>query len=186
LTEQEIRQNYLSGLRLKINKKNTRDIGYKAKGLVARYLFDEKKEDVIHDSGSVLNPVNLFIPKYIRFKSESFLSFSIGSLQDKSRFSDIIINILIFIPLGALIHGMLRTRYGLTLMISLATLLAGTLFTLGVESIQYFSMTRNSSLIDVSANMTGTAIGVVIERVYQLFLDYQADRLQMFLYDRKE
>ena len=81
---------------------------------------------------------------------------------------------------------MLRDQWGLTLKISLAALLAGTLFTLGVESIQHFSLTRNSSLIDVATNMSGTALGVAIDRVYNLFLNYRAERLQMLLHDRTE
>ena len=186
LTEQEIGQNYFSGLRLKINNESTKHKGFKGKGPVARYLFDEGKGNVIHDSGSSLNPVNLVMPNYIRLKTEPFLGVSIDYLQNKSQISDIIINILIFIPLGILIHGMLRTRFGLTLKISMATLLTGTLFTLSIESLQYFLLTRNSSLIDVCTNMTGTAIGIVMDRAYHLFLNYQAERLQMMLYDRKE
>ena len=81
---------------------------------------------------------------------------------------------------------MLRTRCGLTLKISLAALLAGTLFTFGVESMQHFSMTRNSSLIDIFVNMTGTALGIATDRAYNLFLDYRAEGLQMRLYDRTE
>ena len=146
LTEQEIRNNYLSEFQSKVNmhppvlwkKRNTKDTGFKAKGPVVRYLFDEGKGNVIHDTGSGLKPVNLFIPEYIRPTNKPFLDFSSDYLHSKSQFSDIIINILIFIPLGILIHGMLRTRYGLTLKISLATLLAGTLFSLGVESITTF------------------------------------------------
>jgi len=77
----------------------------------------------------------------------------------------VIINILIFILLGILLHGMLSVRWGLTLKISLVALLAGTLFTLGVESMQHLSLARDSSLIDVSTNMTGTALSIVIDRV---------------------
>ena len=80
--------------------RDIKDTDFKGKGPVARYMFDEGKEDVIHDSGSVSNPVNLFMPNYIRRKTEAFLSFSIGSLHNNSQFSDIIINILIFIPSG--------------------------------------------------------------------------------------
>jgi len=65
-------------------------------------------------------------------------------------------------------------------------LLTGTLFTLSIESLQYFLLTRNSSLIDVCTNMTGAAIGIVMDRAYHLFLNYQAERLQMLLYDRKD
>jgi VanZ family protein len=214
LTKKEIRQNYLSGLRSKVNKGDTKDVDIKAKGLVARflfylselhskvnnwgmkradakakslvarYLFNEGKGDVIHDSGSVLNPMNLYMP--IKLKVKPFLSFSIDSLDSKSQFSDIIINILIFIPLGIFIHGMLRNRFGLTLKISILGLLVGTLFTLGVESIQHFSMTRDSSLIDVFTNTTGIVIGIMIDRVYTMFLNDQAERLRKLLYDRIE
>ena len=177
LTGDEIRQNYLTGIEHKVKEGNTRHANFRAKGPVVRYLFDEKKGDLISDSGSGLNPVNLYMPKYVKRKTKPFLDISIDYLQNNSWISDIIINILIFIPFGILIHGMLRTRYGLTLKISLATLIAGTLFSLGVESLQHFSMTRNSSLIDVSTNMTGVAIGIVMDRFYILFLNIQAKHL---------
>jgi VanZ family protein len=175
LTEKEIRKNYLSGLH------STELNEFEEKGPVTRYLFDEGKSDVIHDSGSVTKPVNLFMPKYITPKKEPFLGLSVEYLKNKLQISDIIINILIFIPLGILLHGMLRTRFGLTLKISLAALVAGTLFSLGVESIQYFSITRNSSFVDVITNMMGVATGTVLYRVYNLFLKHQAQRLQMLI-----
>jgi len=184
LTEKEIRQNYLSGLPSQIDPGRMDGTSVKTKVPVTRYLFDHGKGDVIHDSGSELSPMNLFIPKHIQQAAKPFLEFSKSYLNSKSGFSDAIINILIFIPLGILMHGMLRTRYGLTLKISLAALLAGTLFTLGAESMQHFSVTRNSSLIDVSTNMTGIALGIAIDRVYDLFLNYRAERLQMLLCDR--
>ena len=179
MTEKEIRQNYLSGLPSQIDPGRLDGTAVKAKVPVTRYLFDHGKGDVIHDSGSELSPVNLFIPKYIQQAAKPFLDFSKSYINSTSGFSDAILNILIFIPLGILIHGMLRIRCGLTLKISLAALLAGTLFTLGVESMQHFSLTRNSSLIDVAANMSGTALGIAMDRVYNLFLNYRAERLQM-------
>ena len=194
LTEQEIHNHYLSEFQSKINtyppvlwrNGSTKDTGFKAKGPVVRYLFNEGKENVIHDSGSLLNPLNLYMPKDIRLNFKPFLGVSSDYLKNNSKYSDIIINILIFIPLGIFIHGMIGARYGITLKISLITLLVGTLFSLSIESLQYFSMSRNSSLIDVSTNMTGTAIGIALYRVYNLFLNYQAKRLRMLLYDRKE
>jgi VanZ family protein len=184
LTEKEIRQNYLSGLPSQIDPGRMDGTAVKTKVPVTRYLFDHGKGDVIHDSGSDSSSVNLFIPKYIQQAAKPFLEFSKSYINSKSGFSDAIINILIFIPLGILMHGMLRTRYGLTLKISLAALLVGTLFTLGAESMQHFSFTRNSSLIDVSTNMTGIVLGIAIDRVYDLFLNYRAERLQMLLCDR--
>ena len=193
ITEQEIRNNYLSEFQSKGNTHpsvlwrnvSKKDTCLKTKGFLLRYLFDERKGRMIHDSGSSLTPVNLLIPEYIRSINKPFLDISSDYLHSKSQFSDIIINILIFIPLGMLIHGMLRSRRQLTLKISLATLLIGTLFSLSVESLQYFSMTRNSSIVDVATNMTGIAIGIVIDRFYHYFFNYRAKQLQMLLYDRK-
>ena len=182
----EIRRNYLSGLPSRIDPGKTEGSAVKSRSPVIRYLFDQGKGDVIHDSGSKLSAANLFIPKYIQQTTKPFLDFSEDYINGKSGFSDMIINILILIPLGILIHGMLRSRCGLTLKISLAALLAGTLFTLAVESIQYLSLTRNSSLVDVSTNMTGTALGIAIDRAYELFLNYRAERLQMLLPDRTD
>ena len=186
LTKKEIRWNYLSGMWSKENKEKMENDGFKVKIPVARYLFSESKGDTIYDSGSNLSPVNLFMPKYIWGGTQPFLYFQKDYFKSHRWFSDVIINILIFIPLGILLHGMLRVRYGLTLKISLAALLAGTLFTLGVESMQHFSLTRNSSFIDVTMNMSGTALGIAMDRVYNLFLNYRAERLQLLLYDRTE
>jgi len=186
LTEHEIRQHYLSGLKLNIPNEGTRDIAFKAKGPVTRYLFDEGKGDVIHDTGSGVNSINLSMPKYIRHKRKPFLGVSAGQLNSLSQFSGIILNILIFIPLGIFIHGVLRARYGLTMKTSLTTLIAGTLFILSVESLQYFSVTRNSEMIDVLTNMTGIVIGITIDRLYNLYLNNRVKHLQMLLYDRKE
>lgn len=184
LTKQEIRENYLSGVPhktntrppVKLSKGNINRSDIEVKGPVARYFFDEGKGHIIHDSGSDLSPVNLFIPKYIENKVEPFFDISMDYLKKNFRPSDIILNILIFIPLGILIHGMLRTRYGATLKISLITLLAGTLFSISIESLQHFSMTRDSSLIDVFTNMSGVAIGIVIGRFYNHFLIYKTIR----------
>jgi VanZ family protein len=194
LTQQEVHQNYLSGPRHRTNarspvlwrKENTKQAAFTKRGPVVRYLFDEKKGDVIHDSGVIPKPVNLSIPGYINHEIRPFLGVETDYLKSNSDILDIFINVLIFIPLGIILCGMLSTRYGITLKMSLATLLCGTLFSLGIESLQYFSMTRSSSLIDVATNMTGVAMGIVMDRCYYLFLNHQAKHLQMLLYDRKE
>lgn len=65
-------------------------------------------------------------------------------------------------------------------------LLVGTLFSLMVESLQHFSMTRNSSVIDIFMNMTGTGIGILIDRVFNLCLNFQAKRFHMLMFNRIE
>jgi hypothetical protein len=75
LTEKEVRRNYLSGIRSKVNKEKITNDGFEAKIPVTRYLFSEGKGDKILDSGSNLSPANLFIPKYIRRGTKSFIYF---------------------------------------------------------------------------------------------------------------
>jgi VanZ family protein len=194
LTDREIHNNYLSGFQSKIKtdkpilwrKGTPKHAVFKEEDPIVRYLFNEGQGNMIHDSGSVSNPINLTIPKYISHELKPFLNASTDYLRNEARYSDIIINILIFIPLGIFLQGFLRVRYGLTMKISFATLICGTLFALIIESLQYFSATRASSLIDVATNMIGIAIGIVMEVCYIYFLNYQAKRLQMFLYDRKD
>ena len=180
LAEKEIQQHYLSGLHLKRNQESTNLNTFILKDPVARYVFDEGRGNVFHDIGSASNPVGLFMPQYINLNRNPFLGTWSGDL------ADIIINILIFIPLGILIHGMLRTRFEMTIKISFLTLLLGTVFTLSIESMQYFSITRYSSIIDVFTNTMGVAIGIVADRIYMLYLDHQVSRLQKYLYDQEK
>jgi glycopeptide antibiotics resistance protein len=44
-------------------------------------------------------------------------------------------------------------------------MVAGTLFSLMMESLQYLIISRDSSLIDVINNSVGTALGIVAERI---------------------
>ena len=185
LTEKEIRKNFFAGLPSQLHRGHTKKAGVKANAPLTRYLFDNRTGDIIYDSGSKLTPMNLyFLPKYFQQATKPFLDFSKHIISSKSGFSDAIINILIFIPLGILIHGTLKVRFGLTLRLSLVALLAVTLFSFCVESLQHLSLTRHSSLLDIFTNMTGTTLGIVIDRGYNRYLNYRAECLQTLLHDR--
>jgi hypothetical protein len=183
LSGDKIRHNYYTGLRARENEASMKIDGLRTKGPIIRYLFDERKKSVIHDSGVGLKPVNLSIPKFIWRENKPFLDFSVDFFLSKKGFFDILINILIFIPLGIFIHGTLKLYNGLTLRSSLATLFVGSLLALFAESLQHFSIARNSSFIDIITNIIGIILGIVIYRIYNLFLRYKARRLQMFLVD---
>lgn len=185
LAELEIHHNYHAGLQSEFNKLGAGNNRVIAETQVARYLFDEGEGATIHDSGSGLSPADLFIPKYIWRGNSPLLDFSRGYFKSNSWFSDVVINIMIFIPLGFFLHGILRVRYGLTSKVSLAALLAGALLTLGVESLQHFSLTRSSSLIDVTTNVAGTALGIAIDKAYNLYLNHRAKGLQSLCFSIK-
>lgn len=189
LTEQEIHYNYLSrnnamrGISdsTSFKKKQQQTNVLEPKRPLIEYLFDEKKGNMIHDSGLGLTPINMIMPEYIKPTNKRLLNFSPELFHYKSRFADIILNILIFIPIGILINGTLRTRYGLKPRIAIITALSGTFLSVGFECLQYFSIDRNSSLIDVITNMTGTILGVFLDISYHFHLRYRARHIKRAL-----
>lgn len=85
---------------------------------------------------------------------------------------------MIFAPFGFLMHAMLRIRRGLTVKCGLLALAAAAGLTLGVEIVQHFSISRNSSLIDVCSNVSGALIGITMDRAYGLLLRHRAQRFE--------
>jgi hypothetical protein len=142
------------------------------------YTLEEGQGNRIYDRGTGSKPVDLIIPRFIQLETRAFLDFSRGYFKSPSWFADVAVNIMIFIPLGFLFHGMLRIRSGLTLSVSLSTLLVGALLTFVVETLQHYSMTRNSSLADVFTNITGTTLGIAMDRIYYLLLQIRVRHLE--------
>jgi glycopeptide antibiotics resistance protein len=77
---------------------------------------------------------------------------------------DVIGNVLLFVPLGALVTKQFRGRGGPAVPGSIALVLSGTL-----ESIQLLSHTRVPSTSDVLCNVAGSLVGIcVAQTVLQL------------------
>jgi len=142
-------------------------------GIAARYLFDEAKGDRVLNRVSGIESLHLTLLKTIRKKDRSFLSFPDRILS--SRHTDhFIMNIMIFVPLGFLLHATFRNRYGNVGWISVISAAAGIIFTIAAESLQYFSLTRDSSSFDLFANSLGVVAGVICDRFYANFLQRRA------------
>ena len=82
--------------------------------------------------------------------------------------SDIIINLLMYIPIGILLMVIFRKQRSLQGAIFRA-ILVGTAISIGVEFVQYFITDRVSSALDVILNFGGTSIGVVFAIVLERF-----------------
>jgi glycopeptide antibiotics resistance protein len=132
-------------------------------GLVALYLFDERSGDIVRDhSGSGL-ALDLLVPEELKIIEGFFLdAYFTTSFQ---YLKDVIVNILVFIPFGFLLHRTMRRRHRSSLKIVAFILIIGVLFTFAIESLQYFVVTRNSSLIDVICNTIGVALGIAVDRL---------------------
>lgn len=79
---------------------------------------------------------------------------------------DIVINLLMYIPVGILLMVIARKRASLQGAIFRAILL-GTGISVGVEFVQYFITDRVSSALDVALNFGGTSIGVLVAVVLE-------------------
>src|SRR5438309_7797764 len=74
---------------------------------------------------------------------------------------DILVNLLLFVPFGFGVAGMMRERAAPQLQAILVALASGCLLSLGVETAQCWLPTRDPSLVDVAANTISAALGAV-------------------------
>lgn len=178
LAEKEIRQNYRAG-RFPGSSSEER-VQRVSKGLVARYLFEERHGDRIGDSGGAKAPLDLCIPRVVQTYKKAYLDVSYRSFfQNPNLFGDVILNIIIFIPVGFLFHAALRSRCESSLKTAAFVFIMATLFTFGIESLQYFSLTRHSSFVDMINNMVGTAVGIATDIFYIGHLKSQRKSLEI-------
>jgi hypothetical protein len=83
-----------------------------------------------------------------------------------SLFSDIMTNILGFIPFGFFISVFFRKRMKSGLKLYISGFLLGLFLSLFVEITQIYLPTRNSQLMDVLTNAFGTSIGIFLFHIY--------------------
>lgn len=89
--------------------------------------------------------------------------FAYGSYQQDP--VDFLLNLLLFAPLGALLHHKGRHRSLRLLSIAILAGTAGVLISMPLEYLQAFRL-RDSSLIDVLANTGGALMGVAADRAW--------------------
>ena len=80
--------------------------------------------------------------------------------------SDVITNLVVYLPLGLLLMLSWRPRYGGWSTIALATLLGGGL-SFGLEYLQSYLPQRVPSLLDTALNVTGTLLGALFAKFIQ-------------------
>jgi glycopeptide antibiotics resistance protein len=141
-------------------------------GLIGRYRFTEGEGKRVRDSSCYSKPIDLIIPNAIHDRSKVYLEmgWKFASLK-MDNLTDFIFNIIAFIPFGFFFHAFLRSKYWLSIKVSSAVvLILGGTFTFGIESMQYFLDSRYSSMSDVIANFTGTALGVACDYFFDTWI----------------
>jgi hypothetical protein len=84
-------------------------------GLVACYLFNERNGNLIADSSGSSTRLNLRIPERIQAPKHPYLYVGPTSqFQHLKFYLDAILNVMIFVPIGFLLHFTLRGRLGLS------------------------------------------------------------------------
>lgn len=141
-------------------------------GLVVRYLLDEKKGNHVTNSGTLTDSLTLYIPEKIQTEGKPFLGFSLyrSTTWTLGTYYEIILNVLLFIPLGFLLHAMIASRMDGIWRPLVFVMAVGGAITLSAETLQYFSESRHSSLVDLIANVIGVLLGVQLNRMYNSFL----------------
>jgi hypothetical protein len=134
---------------------------------VALYRFDERTGRVAHDQ---MSGHDLMIPARYFVLHKAFLHPAWAQFRSRwdgwmtwSYWSDACLNVAGFIPLGfvftayfALVRPLPRPRT--------VAILLGLSISLGIEILQYFLPTRDSSMTDVITNTLGTVVGVALYR----------------------
>ncbi len=170
LSDEEVRQCYLHGNDwLSVAAKGP-PLGPEA---VVQYLFDEGRGNIVKDTGSLKAPLDLHIPEKIESRGKPFLKFSWNRLKSSNPGTrlEMVLNMLLFIPFGFLLYAVLAGHIGTRFANVLIVLAVGLTTSLSVESLQYFSRSRHSSLNDVAANMAGVLAGIVLKWGYDRFLN---------------
>jgi len=91
-------------------------------------------------------------------------------------FSHVALNVLLFVPLGILLHHeCVRRRLPASRTVVL-TVTIGLLISVVVESLQVFLPDRDSSLFDVGANTLGAIVGVIADRIAGHSMEQFVDR----------
>ncbi|MCH8148714.1 MAG: VanZ family protein [Planctomycetes bacterium] len=90
-----------------------------------------------------------------------------GVATSSFTFPDIISNLFLYLPLGAFVHWSLCRLVGRAVVAALLTLVLGAILSGGIEWLQAYSPSRVSSLIDLTCNVLGTAVGIVAGHAMQ-------------------
>jgi VanZ family protein len=131
---------------------------FELNGSLAIYLFNERTGDVIRNA--VQPGINLYIPKRYSLVRQKFLEpFWKEFKPGRSYWSDFVINIVGFVPLGFVLFAywscVRRSKHA-----ALITVFTGLATSLTIEILQSYLPTRASGTTDLITNTLGTFVGV--------------------------
>ena len=134
----------------------------KSDGLVARYLFDEGKGNVVRNQ--VDSSTSLLIPARFFVLDEQFLERPWDEFRPTwSYWKNVAVNVVGFIPLGFFFY-VYFSRVRKAEHSAVLTIALGFAVSLTIEVLQAFLPTRDSGMTDLISNTFGTAVGMMAFR----------------------
>ena len=129
--------------------------------LIGLYLFNERSGQYIHDT---VNHHHLLMPSQFQALQKRILIPPWKGFQlNRSFLTDILTNILGFIPFGFFFSAYLWVRNKATIYrLLLISVFFGGCLSLAIELIQVYLPSRSSQLMDVITNILGGAMGVAL------------------------
>jgi VanZ like family/Concanavalin A-like lectin/glucanases superfamily len=132
------------------------------RSVAALYGFGEGSGSTVHDA-TPRDPIHLAVPRFVEEHRHRFLSRKSTLAQmSAGAVADVTLNVLMFVPFGHLCHAALRRRGWRPAAASAAAIAIAAAFSLGIESAQYFIVSRGSQLEDVVLNVLGAGLGVAL------------------------
>jgi VanZ family protein len=127
---------------------------------IAIYAFREHEGNTIHALDS--NAPDLQIPAYFKVPHQAFLKTPSAAFQASwSYFADAVSNVIGFMPLGVCLCAYLASTRPLARAMVL-TVIAGFIFSLGIEMTQVYLPQRVSDWTDVLTDTLGTGWGALV------------------------
>ena len=130
-------------------------------GALALYTFRERSGDLAHDR--LGRSPNLYIPRSFQLPHKPLLRVWRSDFSWRSKWQDIIINVVGFMPLGFFLCAYLSADPPCRRAALLAIFL-GALFSLLIELLQFYVPARASNVSDIVTNSFGTFLGVLLYR----------------------
>ncbi len=132
----------------------------KSEGVVARYLFDEGKGNIVHNQ--VDSATSLLIPERFFILHEQFLERPWDEFRTGWRYwKDVGVNVAGFIPLGFFFRAYF-SAIGRAKRTTWLTIVLGFVVSFTIEVLQAFLPTRDSGMTDLITNTFGTALGAIL------------------------
>jgi len=156
LTPQEIASKYASW-----NGKQTDQGPSGEQHLVAQYAFNQGSGQVVH--GVPGSAPDLYIPQIFKVPHKKMLMWPWEESHDKLEFRDIVINIFGFVPFGFVFAAYLTWNRNVSRAMFI-TILCGAAISLTIEILQEYIPGRDSGILDIITNTSGTFLGALIFR----------------------